>query len=113
MGRHVVRALGRVDIASVPRRQTIEGTQQIPADIRIGILLDQERGRGVAAENGQKPVPDAGAGHPSRHRIRDLGEALTPRVDAEPSAGLPRDPSFGQGFDPHPFCLFGSLSCRG
>src|SRR3712207_8839780 len=46
------------------------------ADIRVGVLLDEERRRGVAAEERQEAVQNTGAEHPARQGFRDLDEAL-------------------------------------
>ena len=64
MGRHVVRALGAVDVAGVARRQPVEGGEEVGLHVGIGIFLDGQGGRGVPAEHGDEPGADAAAPQP-------------------------------------------------
>ena len=52
------------------------------------ILLDQERGRGVAAKESQKPGLDPLAREPARDRVRDLDEAPALGRDGDGVNGL-------------------------
>lgn len=75
MGGHVVRAFERVAQiahAGVIRRRdkAAEIGQQITLHIRVGIFLDQQRGRGVAHHQRQKPI--AVARQPPRNGAGDL-----------------------------------------
>ncbi len=68
--RHVVRPLGVVDVARAFRRGLLEPVRQVGAHVRVGVLLDEERARGVAAEDGQQSVACALVRQPARDRPR-------------------------------------------
>ena len=52
------------------RHEPGEESLQVPAHVRIGILLDQERGGGVAQMKGQQTVLAAVLRKPRRHLVR-------------------------------------------
>jgi thiamine phosphate synthase YjbQ (UPF0047 family) len=68
VGRHVVRPLGVVHVTGAARRETVERRHEVGLHVRIGVLLDRQRRRGVAAERGEEPVADAGPRHADRRR---------------------------------------------
>ena len=76
--RHVVGAfLGVGVVADVLRHQFAEERVDVVEDARVGVLLDQERGRGMMEVDGQQPARDALGRNPGPHPLGDLVEPLT------------------------------------
>jgi len=85
MGGHVVRAFGAVaQIGHVGRigagDQPVDPRQQIPAHVRIGVFLNDQRTGGVAHEQRRHA---AGIGQPARHAVGDVCQAGTVGADLE------------------------------
>src|SRR3984893_9141562 len=81
---HVVQTFGFMNIAiAVLRRDFLEKTFQIRLDIRIGVLLNEQRGRGVAAENRQEAGRDVLLAKPARHFRADLDKTLAAGLNVQ------------------------------
>src|ERR1019366_45151 len=77
MRRHVVQAFGAMDIAlAIFRRDLLEKPFQIRPDIRAGVLLNQERGGGMAAENREQTSRDLFASNPGGQLLCNLDKAF-------------------------------------
>lgn len=78
MSRHVVRTFNRVHPRPTLGRQSIKGHREIPTDIRVGILLERQRGRCVANKHMQQP---RGAARQLRDRSEHMpgNQMKTPR----------------------------------
>jgi hypothetical protein len=87
VGRHVIGAFNRVHPAGVLRRQPAQRRGEIGAHVGIGVLLDDERRRGVAQVNEQHAVPGAGLGEEARNLAGDLDEALAGGADDKARGG--------------------------
>src|SRR5258706_6109584 len=114
---HVVGAFGVVHVFSIwvfswtrqilatARRRVLWGNLleqilQIDLHVRVGVLLDQERGRGVAAIERQETGGDPLLRHPTLHRRRDLDEPLAVRRDGKLMLGLAHETSVSQPRSP-------------
>jgi len=83
--RHVVRPLHGVPVeAIVLRNEPAEEDVQIVDDVRIGILLDGERGRGVLDEDGQQTALRVLPIQPLRDFLGNLVETLPAGGDGNP-----------------------------
>ena len=82
MRRHVVRPLHVVDPGRVLRGEPIERGHEVGLHVGIGILLDGERGRGMAQKDQQRPLAGAGLREEARGMIGDLGEACAGRIQS-------------------------------
>ncbi len=76
MARHVVGAFFLMGVVAMLRREEIERVEQIQPHIRVGILLDRQRCRGMAHEHGEEPVLAGDAFEPAGKLAGDLDEAL-------------------------------------
>lgn len=85
---HVVRTLLVVGVAVVLGRQPVEPAGQIDPHRARGVLLDQQRGGGVAAQQTGEALGDPGLRHPAGNLAGDLGEALPGGGEAEHGGGL-------------------------
>lgn len=74
MARHIVRPLRSVPVIGISRRQSRKGVVEILEHIRIGILLNQERGGCVLNEQREQPRFDTRAGDEILHFIRNVRE---------------------------------------
>ena len=82
VGRHVVRAFRAVAVERrVLGHELVQEGFQIALDVRIGVLLDDQRGRGVAQEQGEQPLAQGLGGEPGGDLAGDLGEAPARRVE--------------------------------
>jgi hypothetical protein len=89
VGGHVIFAFGSVDekrvaIGDEPGEEFFE----IAADIRVGILLDEEGGRGMAEMKGEEAVLQVVFGEPRGDFVREFIEAATASGDAQFVKGL-------------------------
>ena len=77
MPRHIVQTFGSMDVAlAVFRRDLVKKAFQIRLDIGVGVLLNEERGGGMGAENRQKAGRDLLLRYPGGHLRRDLDKTL-------------------------------------
>src|ERR1043166_4692191 len=72
--------------------QSAKPALEIAARGRRGVLVDAQRGRGVAAEQGQQPRADAAAGDPRGHFAGDLVQARPRGFDVQPRGSLAHRP---------------------
>ena len=70
------------------RREFLEHSHEIDPDIRIGILLDGERGRGVTHKDRHQAGVGAERLEPLRDLARDLVETLAAGLDRQHVIGL-------------------------
>src|SRR5258708_13974738 len=89
MSRHVVGSFSVVNPAGVGWRKAVKRRAEIGENVRIGILLYQERRRGVAGRKKQHcvPVPPPA---PNKHRppFKILKTPAPRRLDPSPNAPL-------------------------
>ncbi len=64
-------------------RKRLERIGKVAPHIRVGILLNRERGGGVPHEHGEEPVACGDIVEPASERARDLDEALALGRNAE------------------------------
>ncbi|CAH2599323.1 protein of unknown function [Rhodovastum atsumiense] len=84
MGRHVVRPLNVMHVASTPvGGETGEEAFEIGAHVGIGILLHQQRAGGVPAPDREQAGGDAAPAGKTAQRRGDLEEAAAVRGDGE------------------------------
>jgi len=77
MRRHVIQAFASMDVTlAVLRRDRLEKPFQIRQDIRAGILLNEKRGGGMAAENREQAGRDVLPGRPSGQLRGDLDKTF-------------------------------------
>ncbi len=77
MRRHVVQTFATMDVAlAVFSRDLFEKIFEIRLDIGVGILLNEKRRGGMAAENREQADGDLLSGHPVGHLRRDLVETF-------------------------------------
>jgi hypothetical protein len=89
MGRHVVRSLVGMAIERVAlRHQPAEIGDQVALHIRIGIFLNDQRGGGMAAEHGEKPVAQAGRAQPADDPVGDVGQVAAAGLDGQSGLSL-------------------------
>gem|GEM_PF-5691583 len=88
VGGHVVRPFVVVGIARPFGRDAVEPVQQVAAYFPRRILLNQQGGRGVAAEQGKKPLGEADVLLPGGDRAGDIGETPTKGVERKDGGGL-------------------------
>src|ERR1700693_2545770 len=74
MGWHVVRSFARVTVISIAWCETIEGIHKIAQHVRVGVLLDQQRGGGVRDEKRQQPRVDVGRQNETAYLFGQIGE---------------------------------------
>ena len=86
--RHVVGPFGGMAEARAAFGEIREEILQILLHIRIGIFLDQQRGRGMADETGQKAIRDFRAAHKIGRLFREFIEARTARGDGNAMENL-------------------------
>ena len=89
VGRHVVGALVLVAVGGALGRQAREVILEVAGDVGVGVLLDQQAGRGVAAEEGEQA-----GGHPLTRRpagrlAGDFVQPLPAGADLEGVGRLP------------------------
>src|SRR5262249_31782351 len=82
---HVIVALDRVNeegiaIWNEPREETLE----VPAHVRVGVLLDDKRGGRVLQVKRAEAGADAGGPHAAGHFARDVVEPAPIGFDGEP-----------------------------
>ena len=99
MRRHVIRPFQQMrQIAHLRRirrrHQPREIGQEVALHVWIGVLLDQQRGRGVPHKERQQPIPLPGK--PSGHIIGEFVERLPARFDGKYSLHLSRLPNFAR-----------------
>ena len=87
MSRHVVRTFGIMHPTGVGRRYSPERRDKIGLHIRIGVLLNDHRSRGVADIGEQHAVVGTGLTQECRDIARDLDEPLAARLDRKRRAG--------------------------
>src|ERR1700730_10567735 len=74
---HVVQTFGFVDIAlAVFGHNFLEKIFKVRLNVGIGIFLNEQRGRGVAAENRQEAGRDILLAKPARYLRADLDETF-------------------------------------
>jgi len=84
VGRHVVRTLGGMAEDRVPfGNEASEEPLEVALDLRVGVLLDDERRRRVADMEGQEARPDSGRSRPRFDLVGDLDEARAACRDVE------------------------------
>lgn len=84
MGGHVVGSLDAVDITPlVLRRDCFEKIFEILLDIGIGVFLDEERCRGVAAENRQEAGRNILVLEPKRDFAANINKAFAVGVNVQ------------------------------
>ena len=83
MGGHVVGAFLLVAVAGALGHQAGEEGFEVGAHIRVGILLHQQRGGGVAAPDRQQPRRHPLAFRPGAHRVGDGDEAFPAGPDGQ------------------------------
>src|SRR5215467_467549 len=81
MSRHVVRTFGIVNPSGIGWRQAVECGGEIGAHVRVGVLLDHQRGRGVADEHEHKAVACATTGNEILDFLRNVEKALPASLD--------------------------------
>ena len=82
MPRHVVRTLDRVPVTRIIfRSDSLKVIRQIQHNIRIGVLLNHQRRRGVLDENRQQSSLNASRGHPLRNLASKRIESLAASSD--------------------------------
>jgi len=82
VSRHVVRPLGLVHEQGIAvRDETLEEGDEIALHIGIGILLNEERRGGMAAEDVRHSRFDPRSPYDPRHLAGQFHEARAPRVD--------------------------------
>src|SRR5581483_5176015 len=88
--RHVVGTFGGVAEERVAlRNQPVEEALQVAQHLRIGVLLDQQRGGGVLDVEGEEAGLDAGAPRPTLDLPGDLVEPPPFRLDGDLAGRLP------------------------
>ena len=81
---HVVQTFGFVDIAlAFFGRHFLEKIFQIRLDVGIGVLLNEQRGRGVAAENRQEAGRDILRAKPARYLRTDLDKTFAAGLNVQ------------------------------
>jgi hypothetical protein len=86
---HVIRALGGVAVqASVFRDQAGEEIGEIGDDVGIGVLLNQQRSRGVLAEDCKQPGLGVMAAKPRFDFPGELVQSFAARRDVNPMGEL-------------------------
>src|ERR1700677_842411 len=84
MGWHVVRSFRVMNAKAAPlRHELFEESLEVRAHVRVGILLDEERSRGVAAEQREKPGRDRLRAHPFLDRPGDLDQSFAAGRDEQ------------------------------
>ena len=69
---HIIRALQRVPVSRIPlRRQAVEKIGEVRGDVRIVILLNQQRRRSVLHKHRQEPDAQFRPKKPLRNRISE------------------------------------------
>jgi len=87
--RHVVGAFHRVRIeATVLGHESAEEGFEIVDNVGISVLLDQERSRRVAEEDGEEAFIDREALNPRDHFVGDFVEAFASSSNGDLAAGL-------------------------
>ena len=82
--RHVVGPLGAVDEERIALgHESLEEGEEVALHVGVGVLLDEERGGGVAAEDGGEPRGDARLGDDGGDVAGDLVQALAVSADVE------------------------------
>ena len=81
--RHVVGAFVVVAIEGVLGRQAAEECFQIGANVWVGVVLDQQRCRRVAAPDGQQPGRDPLLRYPAAHRFGHHDHSLAVGNDVQ------------------------------
>src|SRR5947209_4219591 len=82
---HVVRTFRRVPVMwIVLRRDSLEVVRQIFDNVRIRVLLNAERSRGVLNKQCQQTCLDAATPNPCRDLGSEVVEALAPGADSQP-----------------------------
>ena len=113
---HVVQTFGFVDIALVVfGRDFLEKIFQIRLDVGIGVLLNEQRGRGVAAENRQESGRDILRAKPARDLGADLDKTFAAGLNVQAMERLAHRTFcwFEQGhFRYYDFLLFGHHCSR-
>jgi hypothetical protein len=90
MRRHVVRPFCAVDIAlAVFWSDCFEKVFEISLNIRIGVFLNEKRGRRMAAEYRQKTARNVLLAKPKRDFAADFDEAFGPRLNVQRMKCLP------------------------
>jgi hypothetical protein len=89
VGGHVVRAFVIMGVGvRILRRDPGEISFEVAPDLLRGILLNEERCGGVAAEQGEKTFIHLLTVHPAQDVVRDLDQALPSRSDLKSSCRL-------------------------
>ena len=89
MGRHVVGALDGVTVqAAVLRRDAAEEIVQVPQNVRVGVFLNRQGGRGVLHEHGQQACRETLPGQPLLDVAGEFVQAFARGLDGDPVAGL-------------------------
>jgi hypothetical protein len=89
VGGHVVRAFGGVAVEAVAvRDEAIQEVLQVGEDLRVGVLLDDQRCGRVAHVQREEALGDALLAHPGEHRRADVVGAGAAGRDAEFMNGL-------------------------
>ncbi len=83
VSRHVVGSFNVVNPAGVGWRKAVKRRAEIGADVRIGILLYQERRRGVAGEHKHDSVTCSATGDEIRDVLGNLEKPLARRLEDE------------------------------
>jgi hypothetical protein len=88
VGGHVVRPLHVVYPGSIRRRKALERGGEIGADIRVGVLLNDKRGRGVAHEKQQSAVARLDPLEELLRLARDLEKTFAGGLDASVAVAI-------------------------
>jgi hypothetical protein len=84
MRRHVVGTFTSMNVAcAILGRDLFEKSFEIGTNIGVGVLLNKQRGGGVAAENRQKTAGDILPPNPGRNLCRELGETFAMSLNLE------------------------------
>jgi len=102
MCRHIVGTFGAMNVAlAVFRRDRLEKSFQIRPDIGIGILLDEKRGGGMAAEDCEQAGRDLFPGQPSGQLRGDLDKAFAAGLNVQGMERLPHKIKINEAAGPH------------
>src|SRR3972149_3938609 len=84
MARHVVGSFFLMGVVAILRREEIERVGEIQPHIRVGILLDRQRCRGMTHEHGEEPILAGNAFEPASKLAGDLDEGPVRALPQEP-----------------------------
>ncbi len=88
MARHVVGALFLMGVRRALRRQRFERVDEIAPHVRVRILLNGQRRRGMADKHGEESRSGADLVEPARKSAGEFDEPLALRLNGEAVARL-------------------------